>query len=60
MPGLAALRTAQPGELKINYRDLSDGGEIAFRTDKRRLIDALHEWFDAQAYSFLDSLTPPN
>ncbi|VVD92955.1 membrane associated protein [Pandoraea communis] len=48
MPGLAALRTAKPGELKIDYRDLPDGGEIVFRTEAPRLITALHEWFDAQ------------
>ncbi len=28
IPGLAALRTAQPGKLKIHYRDLPNGGEI--------------------------------
>ncbi|RQH06912.1 aspartate carbamoyltransferase [Paraburkholderia dinghuensis] len=48
MPGLAALRTAQPGELKIDYRDLPDGGEIVYRTDEPRLVAALHAWFDAQ------------
>lgn len=48
MPGLAALRTAKPGELKIHYRDLPDGGEIVYRTQEPRLVAALHEWFDAQ------------
>ncbi|HKR45381.1 MAG TPA: aspartate carbamoyltransferase [Paraburkholderia sp.] len=48
MPGLAALRTAQPGELKIDYRDLPNGGEIVYRTDEPRLVAALHVWFDAQ------------
>jgi hypothetical protein len=48
MPGLAALRTAKPGELKIHYRDLSDGGEIVYHTEEPRLVTALHEWFDAQ------------
>ncbi|WP_028232795.1 hypothetical protein [Paraburkholderia mimosarum] len=48
MPGLAALRTAKPGELTITYRDLPNGGEIAYRTDQPRLVTALHQWFDAQ------------
>lgn len=48
MPGLAVLRTAQPGELKIHYRDLPDGAEIVYRSDEPRLVAALHEWFDAQ------------
>jgi hypothetical protein len=48
MPGLAALRAAQPGELKIHYRDLPNGGEIIYRTDEPRLVAALHQWFDAQ------------
>ncbi|KVS66245.1 hypothetical protein [Burkholderia cepacia] len=48
MPGLAALRAAKPGELEVAYRDLSNGGEIANRTDQPRLVTALHQWFDAQ------------
>ncbi|MCC8392799.1 aspartate carbamoyltransferase [Paraburkholderia sp. MMS20-SJTR3] len=48
MPGLAALRTAKPGELEIRYRDLPNGGEIEYRTHEPRLVTALHEWFDAQ------------
>lgn len=48
MPGLAALRAAKPGELTITYRDLPNGGEIAYRTDQPRLVTALHQWFDAQ------------
>lgn len=48
MPGLAALRTAKPGELRIHYRDLPGGGEIVYRTKEPRLVTALHEWFDAQ------------
>lgn len=48
MPGIAALRAAKPGELKITYRDLPNGGEIAYRTDQLRLVAALHRWFDAQ------------
>ncbi|WP_233810054.1 aspartate carbamoyltransferase [Paraburkholderia sp. HP33-1] len=48
MPGLAVLRKAQPGELKIRYGDLPNGGEIVYRSDEPRLVAALHDWFDAQ------------
>jgi hypothetical protein len=48
MPGLASLRAAKPGELTISYRDLPDGGAIAYRTDQPLLVAALHQWFDAQ------------
>lgn len=48
MPGLSVLRAAQPGELKVAYRDLPNGGEIVYRANEPRLVDALHAWFDAQ------------
>lgn len=48
MPGLAALRAAKPGELKVRYRDLPNGGEIAYQTAQPRLVVALRQWFDAQ------------
>lgn len=48
MPGLAALRAAKPGELKISYRELSNGAEIIYQSDQRPLVTALHQWFDAQ------------
>ncbi len=48
MPGLASLRAARPGELQIRYRDLPNGGEIAYHASDPRLVEALHEWFDAQ------------
>lgn len=48
MPGLAVLRAARPGELKIDYRDVRGGGEIVYRSAQPRLVAALHEWFDAQ------------
>lgn len=48
MPGLSALRGAAPGKLKIDYRDVPNGGEIVYRADEPRLVAALHDWFDAQ------------
>lgn len=48
MPGLAPLRAAPRGAVRIDDRALPDGGEITFRTSEPKLIDAIHAWFDAQ------------
>ncbi len=48
MPGLAALRAARPGEIRISYRDVDGGAELGYRTDSARLVESLHAWFDAQ------------
>lgn len=48
MPGLAQLRAAAPGQLKIDYRDLETGGQIEYATTKPDLVEAIHEWFEAQ------------
>lgn len=48
MPGLAALRSAKPGEIRIAYRDVPAGAELTYRTADPALVAALHEWFDAQ------------
>jgi hypothetical protein len=48
MPGLAELKAAQPGEIKINYRKLKAGAEIIYMTQNPKLVVALHKWFDAQ------------
>ncbi|WP_017231463.1 hypothetical protein [Pandoraea sp. B-6] len=48
MPGLQVLQNAPPGELKVSYRDLPNGGEIVYRATEPRVVDALHAWFDAQ------------
>ncbi|WP_020563299.1 hypothetical protein [Methylosarcina fibrata] len=48
MPGLAKLKAARPGELRMAYRDLPDGGEIEYASQVPGLIAALHAWFDAQ------------
>jgi hypothetical protein len=48
MPGLAELKSAQPGEIAIRYRDVPGGGELAYRTANPALVTALHAWFDAQ------------
>ncbi|MCI0483275.1 MAG: aspartate carbamoyltransferase [candidate division NC10 bacterium] len=48
MPGLAELRKAKPGEIKVEYKELSNGGQINYATDDPALIEAVHRWFDAQ------------
>ena len=48
MPGLAALRTAKPGQLHVQYKELPDGAEITYSTENKALINAIHQWFDAQ------------
>jgi hypothetical protein len=48
MPGLAELKSAQPGEIAIGYREVPGGAELAYRTANPALVAALHAWFDAQ------------
>jgi hypothetical protein len=47
MPGLAALQAGFE-RIKVSYRHLPDGAEIAYRTDDRALAIAVADWFDAQ------------
>jgi hypothetical protein len=48
MPGLAALRKARPGQIRIEYRKLGKGARIAYSAEDPDLIRAIHQWFDAQ------------
>jgi len=48
MPGLEELRMAQPGRIKIVYKELPNGAEIDYSTADKKLIEAIHQWFDAQ------------
>lgn len=48
MPGLDELRKAKQGQIKIEYKELADGAEITYSTDYPNLINALHQWFEAQ------------
>lgn len=48
MPGLAELKAAQAGQIKIKYKELSDGAEITYSTQVEKLKHAIHQWFDAQ------------
>jgi hypothetical protein len=48
MPGLAALRTAKPGQLSVRYRDIAGGAQLVYRASDPKLVKALHSWFNAQ------------
>ncbi|MBS3954336.1 MAG: aspartate carbamoyltransferase [Methylomicrobium sp.] len=48
MPGLAELRKAEPGQFHVDYKELEDGAEITYSSEKPELVDAIHRWFDAQ------------
>ncbi|HEY5801783.1 MAG TPA: aspartate carbamoyltransferase [Burkholderiaceae bacterium] len=48
MPGLAQLKAAPPGALRIAYSELDAGAQIAYTTADPALAGALHRWFDAQ------------
>jgi len=48
MPGLAELRKAKQGDIKIDYKELADGAQITYSTSQPTLIEAIHQWFDAQ------------
>jgi len=48
MPGLHALRSAEKGALSIIYKELPDGAQIDYRSEKPALVAAIHQFFDAQ------------
>lgn len=47
MPGLHALQRGYR-EIEVAYSPIDGGGRIRYRTRSRALVDALHEWFEAQ------------
>ena len=48
MSGLAALRIAKPEHLHVQCKELPKGAEITYSAEDKTLIDAIHQWFDAQ------------
>jgi len=48
MPGLAQLKTAQPGQIRIDYQAVTGGAELRYQSAETRVVQALHQWFDAQ------------
>lgn len=48
MPGLAELRNARTSELSVHYAELPNGARIDYSSDKPQVVEAVHQWFDAQ------------
>lgn len=48
MAGLQAMKTAEKGSLNIVYKELPDGAQIDYSSQKADLIAAIHQFFDAQ------------
>jgi hypothetical protein len=48
MPGLAQLKMANPDDIRFDYRELPNGGQIHYSSEYPQYVQALHEWFDAQ------------
>ncbi len=49
MPGLAQLKKAEQGDIRYDYKSLDNGGQIHYSSEYPQYVQALHEWFDAQA-----------
>ncbi|WP_246203527.1 aspartate carbamoyltransferase [Streptomyces tailanensis] len=47
MPGLAELRDGY-GRIEVRYEDRPDGATLTYTTEGSVLVDALHDWFEAQ------------
>jgi hypothetical protein len=48
MPGLRELEGAPRGAVRIAYREVPAGAELVFTSGDRKLVAAVHRWFDAQ------------
>jgi hypothetical protein len=48
MPGLAQLRASAATDLHVKYREIPAGAEVEYRSGKPAIVDAIHQWFDAQ------------
>ncbi|OAH12882.1 aspartate carbamoyltransferase [Streptomyces jeddahensis] len=47
MPGLAELQDGYD-RIEVRYEDRSDGATLTYTTEDSALVDALHDWFEAQ------------
>ncbi|WNZ09873.1 aspartate carbamoyltransferase [Streptomyces sp. 11x1] len=47
MPGLAELEDGYE-RVEVRYRERPDGATLTYTTDEPTLVDALHDWFEAQ------------
>ena len=58
MPGLALLKTAKTDDIKYEYKALENGAQIHYSTEYPQFVQALHEWFDAQASAHGNAAMP--
>lgn len=58
MPGLAPLKKAGIDDIRYEYQALGNGAQIHYSTEYPMLVQALHEWFDAQAKSHPAEVIP--
>jgi hypothetical protein len=47
MAGLAELQEGYE-RIEVRYRERPDGASLSYTTDEPALVDALHDWFEAQ------------
>ena len=47
MPGLAELEGGYQ-RIEVRYRERPDGATLTYTTEEPALVDALHDWFEAQ------------
>lgn len=47
MPGLAILEEGYK-RIEVRYRERPDGATLTYTTEEPSLVDALHDWFEAQ------------
>lgn len=47
MPGIDILEKSKR-KLKVEYKELKDGAQLTFASPDSIIIDAIHQWFDAQ------------
>jgi len=58
MPGLAQLKTAKSDDIRFEYKAIEKGAQIHYSTEYPQFVQALHEWFDAQASDHGNSEIP--
>lgn len=47
MPGLAELREGHD-RIDVRYEERTDGAALTYTTEDSAMVDALHDWFEAQ------------
>ena len=48
MSGIEELKNARPGLVKTSYSSLPDGAQLVYSIEDKKLVNAVHRWFDPQ------------